>query len=344
MRTLKYAEAISEGIVQAMELDDSIYMTGHAVDYPSGIFGTTSEATIKFGKTRVFDSPSMENATMGISIGAAAMGKRPIIVHPRADFMFLAFDQLINLAAKWRYMYGGNAGSVPVVIRAIIGKGWGQGATHSQSLQAPLAHFPGLAVAMPACPSDAKGLIQTALKGNTPVVIFEHRSLYNMEGDVPQEVAPVPFGKARIVREGADITIVATSLMVVEAVQAAEELERLGISVEILDPRTIRPLDEAAILNSVKQTGRLIVADTSWELCGFASEVAALVAEKAFTSLKAPVRRLSVADCPAPVSKTLEDSFYPKASTLAKVAAVMMGAGSEVVGEIDLEDTFKGPY
>jgi len=344
MRTLKFSEALSEGIVQAMSVDDSIYMTGHAVDYPSGIFGTTDAATKKFGPKRVFDSPSMENASAGIAIGAAAMGKRPIIVHPRADFMFLAFDQMINLASKWRYMYGGNAGTVPIVVRAIIGKGWGQGATHSQSLQAPLAHFPGLTVAMPSCPADAKGLMIAALQGDDPVIIFEHRSLYGMEGDVPKAMSPVHFGEARVARAGSDITVVATSLMVQEALQAAKELERLNIDIEVIDPRTIRPLDEASILKSIKKTGRLIVADTSWELCGFASEVAALASEKAFHDLKAPVRRITLANCPAPASKSLEDVFYPKASTLAKAAAIMLGVETDIIGEIDKDDNFKGPY
>src|SRR3979411_1844891 len=175
MRQLKFSEALSEGIVRAMERDPNIYMTGIAVAYPSGSFGSTVEATKRFGPKRVFDSPAMENALTGIAIGAAAVGKRPIIVHPRNDFMFLAFDQLINLAAKWKYMYGGRAGTVPIVVRAVVGRGWGQGATHSQSLQAPLAHFPGLTVLMPTSPNDAKGLMMAALQHDEPVVILEHR-------------------------------------------------------------------------------------------------------------------------------------------------------------------------
>ena len=327
-----------------MERDESIFMTGHAVDYPSGLFGSTTEAVERFGPSRVFDSPSMENASMGIAIGAAAMGKRPVIVHPRADFMFLAFDQLLNLGAKWNYMYAGNAGTVPVVIRAIVGKGWGQGATHSQSLQAPLAHFPGLVVAMPTYPADAKGLMLSALQADRPVIIFEHRTLFDTEGEVSEEMTPIPFGKANVVRQGKDITIVATSLMVLEAVSAADELAKHGIEAEIIDPRTIRPLDETTILNSIKKTGHLIVADSSWEMCGFASEIAALAAEKAFHSLKAPVRRLALANCPAPVSKPLEEVFYPKATTIANASLAMLGAEGKSIGKIDLVDNFKGPY
>ncbi|MGE3149321.1 MAG: alpha-ketoacid dehydrogenase subunit beta [Pseudorhodoplanes sp.] len=342
-RSLKYREALSEGLVQAMERDPSIFVTGIAVDYSSGMFGSTTEALQKFGPSRVFDAPAMENALAGVAIGAAAMGKRPVIVHPRADFMFLAMDQLINLAAKWKYMFGGAAGSVPVVVRAIIGRGWGQGATHSQSLQSIFAHFPGIAVAMPASPADAKGLTTAALAADHPTIILEYRSLYENVGDVDANYYCAPIGQARVVREGSDLTIVATSQMVSEAMIAADALQAQNIDAEIIDPRSIRPLDEMTLLASIRKTGRLIVADTSWELCGFASEVAALAAEKAFPALKAGVRRITLADCPAPVSRPLEDAFYPKASTIAAVALAMFG-GTGKFESIDQIDSFKGPY
>ena len=344
MRQLKYWEAISEGIVQAMERDPDIFVTGIAVDYSSGIFGTTVEANKRFGPKRVFDAPAMENALTGIAVGAAAVGKRPIIVHPRNDFMFLAFDNLLNLACKWRYMFGGTNGTTPIVVRAVVGRGWGQGATHSQSTHAPLAHFPGLTVAMPAFPKDAKGLILSALTHTGPVVILEHRSLFDTVGEVPEEPIATPFGKAAVVREGSDITIVATSFMSYEAVHAADELVNEGIRAEVIDLRTIRPLDENTILKSVKKTGRLIVADTSWELCGVSSEVAALVAEKGFFHLKAPVRRIALANCPAPVSQPLEKAFYPTASTIAKTAMVMLDREPSGFSHIDRAETFKGPY
>jgi acetoin:2,6-dichlorophenolindophenol oxidoreductase subunit beta len=344
MRQLKYWQALSEGIVQAMERDASIFMTGIAVDYASGIFGSTVEATKRFGPKRVFDAPAMENALTGIAVGAAAVGKRPIIVHPRNDFMFLAFDNLLNLATKWKYMFGGQNGAAPVVVRAVVGRGWGQGATHSQSTHAPLAHFPGLTVAMPAFPADAKGLMLSALQHSGPVVILEHRTLYETVGEVPEEPVPTPFGKAAVVRQGKDITIVATSFMAYEAVHAADELAKNGIQAEVVDLRTIRPLDEDTILQSVRKTGRLIVADTSWELCDTTSEVAALVAEKGFSSLKAPVRRIANANCPAPVSQPLEKAFYPSASTIAKAAMAMLGREEGSLGHIDRADTFKGPY
>jgi pyruvate/2-oxoglutarate/acetoin dehydrogenase E1 component len=343
MRKIKYSQALSEGLVQAMERDQNIFMTGITVDYPSGIFGSTVEAAKRFPE-RVFDAPAMENALTGIAIGAAAVGKRPIIVHPRNDFMFLAFDMMINLAAKWKYMYGGNAGAVPIVVRAVVGKGWGQGASHSQSLQSVLAHFPGLNVVMPAFPKDAKGLLMSALTHSSPVIMLEHRSLYDTQGEVPEEPFYTPIGKANIVREGKDITVVATSYMAYEALHAAEQLEKEGVSAEIVDVRSIRPLDEETILQSIEKTGRLIVADTSWELCGLCSEVAALAAEKAFHYLKAPVRRITPANCPAPVSLPLEKAFYPTATTIAKAALAMLEKRTSKFGDIDREDNFKGPY
>lgn len=343
MRKIKYSQALSEGTVQSMERDPHIFMTGIAVDYPSGIFGSTTEATKRF-PDRVFDAPAMENALTGIAIGAAAVGKRPIIVHPRNDFMFLAFDMMINLAAKWKYMYGGNAGSVPIVVRAVIGKGWGQGASHSQSLQSVLAHFPGLNVVMPTFPRDAKGLLMSALKHSSPVIMLEHRTLYDTEGDVPEEPCFTPIGKAAVVREGKDVTIVGTSFMAYEALHAAEQLEKEGVSAEVVDLRSIRPLDEETILQSIRKTGRLIVADTSWELCGVSSEIAALAAEKAFNHLKAPVRRINVANCPSPVSQPLEKAFYPTATTIARAALAMLGKHTSAFGDIDREDNFKGPY
>lgn len=344
MRQMTYVQALSEGLCQAMERDPSIFVTGIAVDYPSGIFGSTTEATKRFGPERVFDAPAMENALTGIAVGAASMGKRPVIVHPRNDFMFLSFDNLLNLAAKWRYMFNGRAGNVPVVVRAVIGKGWGQGATHSQSLQSSLAHFPGLCVAMPASPRDAKGLTIAALQHHQPVIILEHRSLYSISGEVPEEFEPTPLGKANVAREGKDITIVATSWMAYESLHAADELARHGVSAEVIDLRTIRPLDEETIIQSIKKTGHLVVADTSWELCGVASEIAALAAEKAFPYLKARVYRIALPNCPAPVSAKLEEVFYPKASTIARAALACLGRDPDHVGDLSREDNFKGPY
>jgi pyruvate/2-oxoglutarate/acetoin dehydrogenase E1 component len=344
MREIKYVQALSEGLVQEMEVNPNIFVTGIAVDYPSGIFGSTTEAYNRFGSSRVFDAPAMENAITGIAIGAAAVGKRPVLVHPRVDFMFLSFDMLIQLAAKWKYMYGGNAGQVPILIRAIIGRGWGQGATHSQSIQSVLAHFPGLTVLMPAFPEDAKGLMISALRHTGPVVMLEYRTLYDTVGDVPIEPQAIPIGLANIVKKGSDITIVACSYMSYEAIHAAMKLEEYGISAEVVDLRSIRPLDKNTIIASVKKTGRLLAVDTSWELFGVASEVCAIVSEKAFEYLKAPTRRLTLADCPAPVTQSLEKAFYPTASTIADLVQVMFDRELPDSNSIDREDSFKGPY
>ncbi len=344
MRKIKYKEALSEALCQSMARDGSIIVCGISVNYSSGVFGSTKEAATRF-PDRVITTPACENALTGICIGAAAMGKRPVIVHDRVDFSFLAMDQLINLAAKWKYMFGGNAGSVPVVTRAIIGRGWGQGATHSQSLQSLFAHFPGLAVVMPATPHDAKGLLTQALTVSHPTVILEHRSLYEIEGDVPEPYYTELFGSVRMQKSGRDLTIVATSHMVQEALAAARTLADHSISAEVVDPRSIRPLDEAGILASVRKTGRLIVADTSHQLCGFASEVAALAAEKAFHSLRRPIVRVTLPDCPAPVAQSLEQAFYPGASQIVTAALAMMGRKAvKPVPAASQSPAFVGPY
>ena len=343
-RWLKYREALNEAYVQAMEADSSIFIFGAGADDSRGIFGTTSGAIERFGRARVFDVPNCENAVMGVALGAAAMGKRPVIVHARNDFMLLAFDQLLNLGAKWRYMYGGKT-RVPVVIRAIVGRGWGQGATHSQSLHSVLAHFPGLYVTTPAFPADAKGITIAALNAGSPVVILENRACYELEGDVPSHPYEVPLGKGRIVREGQDVTIVGASLMAYEALRASDILSEHGISAEVVDPRSIRPLDAEIIVSSVRKTGHLVVADTSWALYGFAAEVAAVAAEKAWSYLKAPVRRVTAADCPAPVSKPLEDAFHPTPQTIATACLAVLDREEEASDRMeDVQAQFMGPY
>ena len=280
----------------------------------------------------------------GIAIGAAAVGKRPLVVHPRNDFMFLCMDQLLNLAAKWRYMFGGKAG-VPVVFRGIVGRGWGQGATHSQSLQAVFAHFPGLYVATPASPADAKGLLVSALRGTGPVVLLENRALYELEEDVPEEPVAIPFGKGKIVRPGKDITIVGASLMAYESARAAEILADHGVDAEVIDPRSIRPFDQAMLLESIRKTGRLVVADTSWAFCGFAAEVAAVAVEKGWEYLKAPVRRVTPPDCPAPVSRPLEEAFHPSPLTIAQTCLDLLKTDVSIRrGVSDVQSSFAGPY
>jgi pyruvate dehydrogenase E1 component beta subunit len=344
MRRLKYNQAISEATVQCMQSDPNVFIAGIGVKDPGGVFGTTEEANELF-PDRVFDIPNCENAFAGITIGAAAMGKRPLVVHPRNDFMFLATDQLINLAAKWKYMYQ-NGTSVPVVTRASIGRGFGQGATHSQSTHALFAHFPGLYVATPCYPSDIKGLLITALTGEVPVIILENRAVYNIEEDVPEEMYTIPFGKGRVVREGTDVSIVGASLMAYEATRAADILQQEhGISAEVIDPRSIRPLDEEIILNSIAKTHHLVVADTSWATYGFAAEVAAVAAEKGFADLRAPVKRVALPDSPAPVSKPLEDAFHPTPRSIAQACLDVLRSDVQVTTHAgDVQAAFAGPY
>ena len=343
-RELTYAQAISEALIQAMEDDPQVFIFGLGVDDYKGIFGTTREAFLKFGGERVFDVPASEGALTGIAIGAALNKKRPILVHARNDFMFLTLDQMINNAAKWKYVYAGQS-SVPMVVRGVIGKGWGQGPTHSQSIQSLLAHIPGLMVVMPSNAYDAKGIILKSVHLDSPVVILEHRALYDTCSNVPLERYQVEFGRAKIVRVGKDLTVVATSLMVQEALKAYAILEKDGILIEIIDPVTIQPLDEETILRSVEKTGRLIAVDTGWLSCGFASHIAATVAEKAFESLKSPLRRITPPASPCPVSKTLEDAFYPGASDIVKAVYELLERKiSRDFRTEEVVDTFIGPY
>ncbi|MFJ1751248.1 alpha-ketoacid dehydrogenase subunit beta [Streptomyces sp. NPDC088116] len=327
-----------------MEADSGIILAGQGVDDYKGVYGTTGEAFAKFGSDRVVDIPNGENAFAGIAVGAASMGLRPLVVHTRDDFMFLAMDGIFNLAAKWRYMYG-NKGSAPVVMRGIVGRGWGQGATHSQSLQSLFGHFPGLYVATPASPSDAKGLLVGALRADTPVVLLENRGLYGIEGEADEEAVAIPFGRGRVARSGDDVTVVAASLMVHEAERASDALRSRGIGVEVIDVRSIRPLDERLICESVAKTGRLVVADTSWARYGFSSEVAAVVAENVHDCLRAPVRRVTPPDCPAPVSWPLEEAFHPNAETVARACVEVLGADRNSAPRMrGVMSDFIGPY
>jgi len=309
-RHITYCQAINEAQIQLMARFKNIFIMGLGVDDPKRIFGSTSNLSERFGKKRVFEIPISENAITGVAIGASLCGMRPIMTHQRMDFMFYAFDQLINHAAKWRYMFGGEY-SVPITIRSIIGRGWGQGAQHSQSLQSLFAHIPGLKVVMPSTPYDVKGLLISSVLDNNPVIFIEHRRLYDYRGPVPARFYKIPLGKAKIIKKGKDITIASTSQMVLETIRAAKELSKFKIDVEVIDLRSVRPLDEEILFSSVKKTGRLIVADTGWKNCGIASEVAALVVENIFEHLKSPIARITLADAPAPTSAELEKAFYP---------------------------------
>lgn len=352
MRQLKYSQALDEGLCQAMERDPGVFVMGVGVDDPKGIFGTTLGAFKKFGAARVFDTPLAENGLTGVAIGAALEGLRPVLVHARNDFLLLTMDQLVNHAAKWRYMSGGRL-SVPITVRALIGRGWGQAAQHSQSLQALFAHVPGLKVVMPSSPYDAKGLLIAAIEDEAPVLVLEHRWLYDQAGPVPEGPYRVPIGQAAVVRPGRDVTIVALSHMVVEAGKAAGLLEGDGIEAEVLDLRSVAPLDAPAIVASVQKTGRLIVADHAWKSCGIAAEVAARIAEDAHDALKAPVRRVVLPDTPTPCAAPLEKLYYPGAADIAAAARELCLGSCAARGAAGLQEApagkepqreFKGPF
>jgi len=309
-RRITYAEAVREGIAQAMELDPSVYVMGQGVDDPSGMFGATRGLHTQFGPERAFDTPLAETALTGVAVGSALGGMRPVYCHNRPDFLFLALDQIANHAAKWSYMFGG-AACVPLVIWSCIGRGWGSAAQHSQALQGIFMHIPGLRLIMPSTCFDAKGLMIAAIKDNNPVVIMEHRLNFRQKGVVPEGMYTVPIGKGVVRRPGKDVTIVAVSHLVSDAYEAAQELSaEEGIDAEVIDPRTLRPLDEELILESVAKTGRLVVADTGWKTGGVTAEIAAMVAEKGFSLLKAPIARVACPDLPTPAGYTLENAFY----------------------------------
>lgn len=315
-RILTYSQAVREALEQSMAKDGSIILIGEGVPDPKGVFGTTLGLLQKFGPDRVMDMPVSENGMTGVCIGAAITGMRPILVHQRVDFSLLSLDQIINNAAKWHYMFGGQK-CVPLVIRMIIGQGWGQGAQHSQNLQALFTHVPGLKVVMPTTAYDAKGLLISSIKDNNPVIFLEHRWLHNTSSKVPEEMYEIPIGKGRVVREGQDCTIVASSYMTLEALRAADFLNGKGISAEVIDLRTLKPLDDDLIFASVTKTGRLIVVDSGHYTGGFAGEIIARVSEKLFSKLKTPPSRITLPDFPSPSTPGLTKYYYPRYTDIA---------------------------
>ena len=308
-RIIGYDEAIREALQLALNQDQRVFVMGQGVDDPDGMFGTTRGLHLEFGSERVFDTPLAEAALTGVAIGAALAGMRPVYFHNRPDFLLLAMDQLVNHAAKWSYMFGG-AVHVPIVIWACIGRGWGSAAQHSQALQGLFMHIPGLKLVMPGNCCDAKGLMLAAINDPNPVLIIDHRLNFRLRGLVPAEMYLTPIGKGIIRRSGQDVTIAAVSHLVMDSLFAAEEAKQLGIEAEVIDLRSLRPLDEDIILNSVAKTGRLIIADCGWKTAGITAEIGAMVAEKGFPLLKAPIKRVASPDLPAPAACTLEETYY----------------------------------
>lgn len=347
-RLLTYAEAVREATDQCMERDPRVYVMGLGVTDPKGTFGTTAGLVERYGAKRVLDMPNAENAMTGIAIGSTLVGMRPIMTHQRADFVLLALDQLINNAAKWHFMFGGRM-RAPLVVRLVIGRGWGQGPQHSQSLQALFAHVPGLKVVMPVTPYDAKGLLVAAVEDDNPVIVLEDRWLHGIRGHVPEEMYRVPLGAARTARPGRDATIVATGYMTLEAQSAADQLAAEGIEAEVIDVRTLAPFDHEHVLASVRRTGRVVVADAGWRNLGFAAEVLACVAEDAHAHLKAAPRRVTCPHAPTPTTPALANHYYPRASDLADAVRAQLGrpAPRERPPGIALDvpdPSFRGPF
>lgn len=310
MKEISYAGAICEALDEEMEKDDNIIIIGEDVGFIGGNFKTTVGLLDKYGDLRVKDSPISEAGIVGMGVGMALTGLRPIVELMFSDFLLVAADQVINQAAKIRYMSGGQA-TVPLTIRCPIGAGRSSAAQHSQSMQAMVAHFPGLKVVVPSNAQEAKGLLKTAIRDNDPVIFFEHKMEYNKKYMIDENVEPIPFGKARIARSGKDITIVATSSMVMKSEDAAERLADEGIDCEVIDLRTIVPFDRDAVIESVKKTGKLIVVDEAHERCGIGAEVAADVADDIFYYLDAPCGRVCTPNVPLPFSPALEFPLIP---------------------------------
>ena len=305
-----YLQALNDAMRQEMERDPNVFILGEDVGKFGGCFGVTQGLYDQFGERRVRDTPISESAIMGAAAGAAAAGLRPIAELMFVDFIGVAMDQLFNQAAKMRFMFGGKA-KVPMVLRMPQGAGVGAAAQHSQCLEAWFMHIPGIKVCIPATPADAKGLLVSAIRDDNPVVFLEHKLLYGIEGEVDDDLYEIPIGKGKVVREGSDVTIVATALMVHRALEAAEILAKDGISVEVVDPRSLVPLDKDCILDSVRKTHALVVVHEAVKDAGAGAEIAAMVAEEAIEYLDAPIVRIGAPFCPVPFSPTLEQAYMP---------------------------------
>ena len=324
MATMNFGQAINDALRFEMERDSKVYIAGEDVGVFGGCFGVTQGLFDKFGEKRVRDTPITESAIIGTAVGAAAAGMRPVAEIMFVDFIGVCMDQLYNQAAKMKYMFGGKA-RIPMVLRASCGAGIGAAAQHSQCLESWFMHVPGLKVVMPSTPADAKGLLMSSIRDDNPVVFLEHKMLYGIEEEVPEGEYLVPIGKADIKLEGSDLTIVATARMVHFALEAAKTLAEQGISAEVVDPRTLCPFDEKTVLQSVKKTHRLVVVTEEVKFAGSSAEIAAIVAEKAFDYLDAPVTRVAAPFCPVPFAKPLEDAYIPSVAQIIEAAKAVAG-------------------
>src|SRR6478752_5386052 len=310
MPELSYREAVRDALSRAMREDENVFIMGEDIAEMGGSMAVTQGMLAEFGPDRVRNTPISEMAIVGAGIGAAMQGMRPVVEIMYEDFTTLSLEQIVNQAAKHRYMSGGQV-KVPLTIRTQGGAGWSPGAQHAQQLEAWLVHVPGLKVVFPSTPADVRGLLWSAIYDDNPVVFFEHRTLYPIKGDVPQEIEPIPIGRARVHREGGDVTVIATGRLVHEALGAAQEAESEGVSVEVWDPRTLQPLDVDSLVASVKKTNRVVVAHEAVTRMGFGAEIAAVVGEQAFDWLDAPVERVGAKFAPLPFAPVMEEYVVP---------------------------------
>lgn len=332
-RVLTAAEAIREALDHALATDPAVYLMGEGVADPKGVFGTTQGLVERYGPERVIETPVSENGFTGVSIGSALMGQRPVLIHQRVEFCLLAMEQIVNNAAKLHYVTDGKH-KVPLVIRLVMGRGWGQGPQHSQSLEAMFAHFPGLKVVMPSTATDAKGMLLAAIADDNPVIFMEHRWIHYASAVVPEGGVPAPLDGPRRIHEGDAVTVVATSYMTLEAMQAVGALAEAGFAIDLFDLRVLRPLRLDAIVESVRRTGRFVFIDTGWTAFGVGAEVTARLAETCFDALKAPPRRIGLPDHPTPSSRSLAADFYPRSEHIAAAICEVAGIGTATVERV----------
>lgn len=343
--SMTYRDALALAAAKEMDADPSVFVFGLDVPDHKRIFGSTKGLVEKFGSSRCFGTPLSEDAMTGVAIGAALSGLRPVHVHIRADFLLLGMNQIANVMSSLRYMSGG-ALRLPLVIRAVIGRGWGQGAQHSKSLHGLFGHFPGIKVGLPTSPQDAYSMLRAAIRDDNPVILLEHRWLYDIEGKVDEDYVPSLPGPV-VVRAGSDATVACTSWMTIEAMKAAEVLERRGINIEVIDMRTVAPLDEGIVASSIAKTGHCLIADYDWLYAGFSAELAARVAYRCFGALRKPIERIGFAPVPCPTTRPLENLFYPSAVQIIRAVERLLDLDSIDLSQesfYSYEERFKGPF
>jgi acetoin:2,6-dichlorophenolindophenol oxidoreductase subunit beta len=324
MPEMTYREGVRDALLQAMRENDDVFLMGEDIAEMGGSMGVTQGLLDEFGPERVRNTPISEMAIVGAGIGAAMAGMRPVVEIMYEDFLTLSLEQIVNQAAKHRYMSGGQI-KVPLTIRTQGGAGWSPGAQHAQQLEAWLVHIPGLKVAFPSTPEDVRGILWTAIHDDNPVIVFEHRLLYPVKGEVPEKLEPIPLGKARTMREGTDVTVIATGPLVHRSLEAAQQAEEEGISVEVIDPRSLQPLDEDALVASVQKTNHVVVAHEAVTRMGFGAEVAAVLQYKAFDYLDAPIERVGAKFAPLPFAPVMEQFVVPNAADV--LAAIKRTVG-----------------